>query len=160
MQGPSAERFVVLNLRVLAVSFTVTGLLFLFVPSGVLDVISDFGEIFGDFARAPHTQEYLWLALTFAYMALITVICVVAQGDVVRYRVLILILAIGKTVSSLTALAFFVIQDDVFIYLLNFIVDGYLAISSLWLWSLAGKIGRAGGGSTRPAGLGSPNGGP
>jgi nitric oxide reductase large subunit len=142
MQGPAAERFVVLNLRLLAASFAVVGILFVAVPSGVLDVISDVGEWFGNDTRAPHTQEYLWLALSFAYMVLITAICVVAQTDVVRYRVLIAILAIGKTTSSLTALAFFVIQEHVFIYLLNFLVDGFLAIAALWLWTLAGRVGR------------------
>ena len=38
MQGPAAERFVVLSLRLLAVSFAVVGILFIAVPSGVLDV--------------------------------------------------------------------------------------------------------------------------
>jgi len=142
MRGPAAERFVVLNLRLLAVSFAVVGILFVAVPSGVLDVISDFGELFGNHNRAPHTQEYLWLALSFAYMVLITAICLVAQTDVVRYRALILILAIGKTTSSLTALVFFLLQGHVFIYLLNFLVDGFLALAALWLWTLAGRIGR------------------
>jgi nitric oxide reductase large subunit len=142
MQGPAAERFVVLNLRLLAVSFAVVGILFVAVPSGVLDTISDVGEWFGNDTRAPHTQEYLWLALSFAYMVLIAAICLVAQTDVVRYRALIAILAVGKTTSSLTALAFFLIQEQVFVYLLNFLVDGFLAISALWLWSLAGRVGR------------------
>lgn len=142
MRGPAAERFVVFNLRLLAVSFAVVGILFVAVPSGVLDVISDVGEWFGNHNRAPHTQEYLWLALSFAYMVLITVICLVAQADVVRYRVLILILAIGKTASSLTAGVFFLIQGHVFIYLLNFLVDGFLALLALWLWTLAGRVGR------------------
>jgi nitric oxide reductase large subunit len=142
MQGPRAERFVVFNLRLLAVSFAVVGLLFLLVPSGVLDVISDVGEWFGNDHRAPHTQEYLWLALSFAYMVVITAICLVAQADVVRYRPLLLVLAAGKTASSLGSLAFFVIQDQVFIYLLNFLVDGFLAVFSVFLWSLAGRIGR------------------
>src|ERR1051325_2755484 len=142
MRGESAEKFVVLNLRLLAVSFAVVGILFIAVPSGVLDVISDVGEWFGNDTRAPHTQEYLWLALSFAYMVLITAICLVAQADVVRYRALILILAIGKTTSSLTALAFFLIQGHVFVYLLNFLVDGFLAWLALWLWMLAGRVGR------------------
>ena len=142
MQGQAAEKFVVFNLRLLALSFAVVGILFVAVPSGTLDVISDIGEWFGNETRAPHTAEYLWLALSFAYMVLITVICLVAQTDVVRYRVLILILAAGKTVSSLTALAFFLIQEHVFAYLLNFLVDGFLALLSLWLWSLAGRVGR------------------
>lgn len=142
MQGPRAERFVVFNLRLLAVSFAVVGLLFLLVPSGVLDVISDLGEWFGNDHRAPHTQEYLWLALAFAYMVVITGICLLAQADVVRYRPLLLILAAGKTASSLGSLAFFVIQEPVFAWLLNFLVDGFLALLALWLWVLAGRIGR------------------
>ncbi|HEX5609867.1 MAG TPA: hypothetical protein VFX45_07235 [Solirubrobacterales bacterium] len=142
MQGAKAERFVVANLRLLAVTFAVVGLLFITVPSGVLDVISDVGEWFGNDHRAPHTQVYLWLALSFAYMVVITGICIVAQSDVVRYRPLLLVLAAGKTASSLGSLLFFVIQEEVFIYLLNFLVDGFLAVLSLWLWVLAGRIGR------------------
>jgi nitric oxide reductase large subunit len=142
MRGERAEKFVVLNLRLLAVSFAVVGILFIAVPSGVLDVISDVGEWFGNNTRAPHTQEDLWLALSFAYMVVITGICLVAQMDVVRYRPLLLVLAAGKTASSLGSLAFFLIDEHVFIYLLNFLVDGALTLVALWLWSLAGRIGR------------------
>jgi nitric oxide reductase large subunit len=142
MQGERAERFVVFNLRLLAVTFAVVGILFIAVPSGVLDVISDVGEWFGNDHRAPHTQQYLWLALAFAYMVVITGICLVVQGDVVRYRPLLLILAAGKTASSLGSVAFFLVQEEVFIYLLNFLVDGSLALLSIWLWALAGRVGR------------------
>jgi nitric oxide reductase large subunit len=142
MQGPRAERFVVLGLRLLALTFAVVGILFIAVPSGVLDTISDVGEWFGNHNRAPHTQEDLWLALGFAYMVVITGICLVAQADPVRYRPLLLVLAAGKTASSLASLAFFTIDEQVFIYLLNFLVDGSLVLVSLWLWLLAGRIGR------------------
>jgi nitric oxide reductase large subunit len=142
MTGERTEKFVVLNLRVLAASFAVVGILFIAVPSGVLDTISDVGEWFGNDTRAPHTQEDLWLALSFAYMVVITGICLVAQMDVVRYRPLLLVLAAGKTASSLGSLAFFLIDEHVFIYLLNFLVDGFLALLSLWLFALAGRIGR------------------
>lgn len=142
MQGPAAERFVVLNLRLLALTFAVVGILFIAVPSGVLDVVSDLGNWIGSFPRAPHTQEDLWLALAFAYMVVITGICLVVQADVVRYRPLLLVLVAGKTASSLGSLAFYLIDEHVFIYLLNFLVDGFLALFSLWLWALAGRIGR------------------
>ena len=142
MRGTRAESFVVLSLRLLAISFAVVGILFIAVPSGVLDTISDVGEWFGNQTRAPHTQEDLWLALGFAYMVVITGICLVAQMDVVRYRPLLLVLAAGKTASSLGSLAFFLIDEHVFIYLLNFLVDGFLALLAIWLWSLAGRIGR------------------
>ena len=142
MRGEKAERFVVLNLRLLAASFAVVGLLFIITPDGVLDVISDLGDEIGNFTRAPETTEQFWLALAFAYMVVIAGICVVVQADVVRYRPLLLVLAAGKTASSLAALGFYLFDQDVFIYLLNFLVDGYLALLSLWLWALAGRVGR------------------
>ena len=142
MRGDRAEALVVLSLRALALSFAVVGILFIAVPSGVLDVISDVGGWFGNDTRAPHTQEDLWLALGFAYMVVITGICLVAQADVVRYRPLLLVLAAGKTASSLGSLGFFLVDQHVFIYLLNFLVDGFLALLALWLWSLAGRVDR------------------
>lgn len=144
MRGDKAEKFVILNLRLLAASFAVVGLCFIVFQNGVLDVISDLGDDIGGFTRAPHTGEQFWLALGFAYMVVITGICLVCQADVVRYRPFLLVLAAGKTASSLAALGFYVFDSDVFIYLLNFLVDGFLALSALWLWSLAGRV-------TRPA---------
>ena len=142
MRGPAAERFIVLSLRLMAVSFAVVGILFIAVPNGVLDTISDLGDSLGSFTRAPHGSEELWLALAFAYMVVITGICLVVQADVVRYRPLLLVLAAGKTASSLGSLGFYLFDQHVFIYLLNFLVDGFLALAALWLWSLAGRVDR------------------
>src|SRR4051795_9083604 len=138
MTGARAERFVVGNLRLLAVSFAVVGILFIAVPNGVLDVISDLGDEIGSFTRAPDTVEKFWLALAFAYMVVITGICLVVQADVVRYRPLLLVLAAGKTASSLATLAFFVFDEQVFAYLLNFLLDGSLVLIALGLWVLVG----------------------
>jgi len=142
MQGPAAERFVVTSLRLLALSFAVVGILFIAVPNGTLDVLSDFGEWFGNQTRAPHGDEQLWLALGFAYMVVITGICLVAQADPVRYRALLLVLAAGKTASSLGSLGFFLFDEQVFAYLLNFLLDGSLVLIALGLWVLAGRVGR------------------
>lgn len=143
MRGAKAEGFVVLNLRLMALGFAVVGLLFIAVPNGVLDTITDLGDAIGDFTPAPHGEEQLWLALGFAYMVVITGICLVAQADVVRYRPLLLVLAAGKTASSLASLGFYLFDQDVFIYLLNFLVDGFLALAALWLWSLSARVERA-----------------
>lgn len=140
MRGDRAEKFVVFNLRLLAASFAGVGLAFIVFQNGVLDLISDLGDELGGFTRAPHTDEQFWLGLGFAYMVVITGICVLAQADVVRYRALLLVLAVGKTASSLATLGFYLFDDDVFIYLLNFFVDGFLALAALWLWSLIGRV--------------------
>jgi hypothetical protein len=142
MTGERAERFVVLNLRLLALTFAAVGVIFIAEPDGTLEVISDLGDEIGSFTPAPETTEQFWLALGFAYMVVIAGICLVAQMDVVRYRPLLLLLAAGKVASSLAALGFYLFDQDVFIYLLNFLFDGFLALSALWLWSLAGKVAR------------------
>ncbi len=142
MRGEKAESFAVLGLRILALSFAVVGILFIAVPNGVLDTISDLGDELGGFSRAPHGSEQLWLSLGFSYMVVITALCLLAQADVVRYRALLLVLAVGKTASSLTSLGFYLFDDDVFAYLLNFLVDGSLVLVALWLWSLIGRIDR------------------
>lgn len=142
MKGERAERFVVANLRLLAASFAAVGLLFLIAPDGTLGVLDDLGDAIGDFTPAPETHQQLWLSLGFAYMVVITGICLVVAADVVRYRPLLLVLAAGKAASSLTSLAFFIFDADVFAYLLNFLVDGGLTLAALWLWSLAGTIPR------------------
>ncbi|MFI5028895.1 MAG: hypothetical protein ACHQCF_07955 [Solirubrobacterales bacterium] len=142
MRGPTAERFVVFSLRLLAISFAVVGILFIATPSGVLNTISNLGDDLGGFVRAPHGTEQLWLGLAFSYMVVITGICLIAQMDVVRYRPLLLLLALGKVSSSLSALGFYLFDQHVFIYLLNFLVDGSLVLVALWLWSLIGRIGR------------------
>src|ERR687891_1915397 len=142
MTGAAAERFVVFNLRLLAATFAIVGLLFLVAPDGTLSALDDFGDWLplGGFAAAPDTAEQLWLALGFAYMTVITGICLVVSTDVLRYRPLLLVLAAGKAASSLAALGFYLFDTDVFAYLLNFLVDGFLVLVAVGLWSLASRV--------------------
>ena len=140
MTGERAERFVVLNLRLMAIGFAITGFFFIAWPDGTLDRITELGHHFGFHTPAPPTEERLWLSLGFAYMVVITVIALIAQADVRALPAVMLALAAGKAASSITSLIFFA-EDDVFAYLLNGIVDGSLVFASLLLWSLAGRVG-------------------
>jgi hypothetical protein len=140
MTGERAERFVVFNLRLMAIGFAVTGFFFIAWPDGTLARLTEFGDNFGDFAVAPETEERLWLSLGFAYMVVITALCAIAQSDPVRHRPMLLALAAGKAASSVTSLVFFG-QDDVFVYLLNGLVDGFLVGAALLLYAIAGRIG-------------------
>jgi hypothetical protein len=140
MRGEKAERFVVFNLRLMAIGFAVTGFFFITWPDGTLARLTEFGDNLGDFTAAPETDERLWLSLGFAYMVVITALAWIASTDVVRHRPMLLALAAGKAASSITSFVFF-FQDDVFVYLLNGIVDGSLVGAFLLLWSLAGRVG-------------------
>jgi hypothetical protein len=140
MTGERAERFVVLNLRLMAIGFAITGFFFIAWPDGTLARLTEFGDNFGDFTPAPETDERLWLSLGFAYMVVITALAWIASTDPVRHRPMLLALAAGKAASSLTSFVFFA-QDDVFVYLLNGVVDGSLVGASLLLYALAGRIG-------------------
>jgi len=140
MTGEKAERFVVLNLRLMAIGFAVTGFFFIAWPDGTLARLTELGGHLGFDTPGPKTDERLWLSLGFAYMVVITFLAWIASTDVIRYRPMILALAAGKAASSITSWIFF-IEDDVFAYLLNGIVDGFLVFASLLLWSLAGRVG-------------------
>ena len=140
MSPGAAERLVILTMRALAATFAVVGLLFIVTPDGVIERMDEVGGWFGDFSKGAETDQSFWLGLGFAYMTVITGIALVVSLDVARYRPLLLVLAAGKAASSLTTGAFFAFDDDVFIYLLNFLVDGSLVFVSLFCWSLAGRV--------------------
>src|SRR4029453_9186775 len=108
MTGEKAERFVVFNLRLMAIGFAITGFFFIAWADGTLARLTEFGDHFGDFPAAPKTDERLWLSLGFAYMVVITALVLVAQADVVRYRPILLALAAGKRASSIPSLFFFI----------------------------------------------------
>ena len=78
MTGEKAERFVVLNLRLMAIGFAITGFFFIAWPDGTLARLTEFGDHFGDFTPAPKTDERLWLSLGFAYMVVITALALIA----------------------------------------------------------------------------------
>ena len=142
MEPARAERLVVLTMRALAVTFAVVGLLFIITPNGVLGRIDDVSNWIGSFPTAPQSDEKLWLALAFAYMTVITGIALLVSTNVGRYRPFLLVLAAGKAASSLAAGAFFVFGTNVFIYLLNFLVDGSLVLIVLGCWAISAPLER------------------
>ena len=107
-----------------------------------IGTLDDVGDAIGGFSDGPASEQKLWVALSFAYMVVITGIAAVVSTDVVRYRPLILVLAAGKIASSVPALAFFVFHSDDFMYLVTFLVDGSLVLVALWCWVLAGRVAR------------------
>ncbi|MFN8173668.1 MAG: hypothetical protein U0T02_01215 [Solirubrobacteraceae bacterium] len=140
MSPQRAESIVRTTMWVLAATFAVVGILFIATPAGVVGRVDDVGDWLGGFSPAPGTGVRLWLALGFAYMTVITGIALLVASDVARYRHVLLALAAGKAASSLAAGFYFAFDHHVFIYLVNFVVDGTLVAIVLWCWSLAGRV--------------------
>jgi hypothetical protein len=126
-------------MRALAVTFAVVGVLFIATPDGVIGTLDDVGNWLGSFPDGPPTDEKFWLALGFAYMTVIAGLAWVISLDPQRYRPMLLVLAAGKTASSLAAGAFFVFDREVFIYLANFVVDASLVGVALGCWAVLGS---------------------
>jgi hypothetical protein len=138
-----AEQVVVIAMRLMAAAFALVGLLFLLVPDAVLETMDRVGALLGRFEPPTLTGQPMWLGLAFAYMVVITGLALVAQADVGRYRPLLLVLAAGKAASSLTAGAFFLLDERSFVLLANFAVDAGLMAAALWCWRLAGRVQRS-----------------
>jgi hypothetical protein len=130
-------------MRGLAIGFAVVGILFISTPDGVIDTLDDVGDALGSFATGPGTDQKLWLALGFAYMAVITGLALVIATDPRRYRPFLLVLAAGKAASSLAAGAFYAFDEEVFAYLANFVVDLSLVGVAVGCWALLGRTAGA-----------------
>ena len=129
------EWWCVLTLRALAASFLVVGTLFFVFPDGTVRVMNAVGSALGNFPPAPASALRFWLSLSTGYMALVTALAYLAQRDLRQRRDLVMLLALGKGVSSLTCLGFYWWSLGAFIYLANFLVDGSITLMALAIWS-------------------------
>jgi len=119
--------------RALALAFGTTGLLFFLFPDGTIRFLDAVARPLG-FADAPLSALRFWLSLAVAYMVLVTLLAAEIARDPRGRAHLMPILAAGKATSSLTCLGYFVASSPTFVYLLNALVDGSLAVIVLAAW--------------------------
>jgi hypothetical protein len=113
-------------LRGLLGGLVVTGLLFLLIPYPVVRFLNYIGGLFG---LAPlDTGHQFYVVLAVAYMALVSAFCWVAVTGSRVQALPVRLLIFGKTMSSLLALLFFVVDVHAFAFLANFVVDGSIAL--------------------------------
>lgn len=134
------DRLALLTLRVLALSFAVVGMQFLLAPDATLASLDATGAYFGDFPATPATGARLWLALSVAYMLLVTLLAWLAQRDLARARPYLALLFAGKASSSLIALLAYRTVSPTFPYLANFVVDGAIALTVAAIWVAAPRL--------------------
>ncbi|MBI4209872.1 MAG: hypothetical protein HY538_09255 [Deltaproteobacteria bacterium] len=125
------EKGILWVVRILMVCFAVVGLIFLLFPEGTLRAVNQAGALLGDFHPVVTATNRFWLSLTFAFMVSVTGIAYFIQKDLERYGNLLILLALAKAASSLSCLAFYFTSAHAFVYLLNFAIDGSIALISL-----------------------------
>src|SRR5207248_2180577 len=123
--------------RSLAIAFGTTGLVFFLFPDGTIRFLDAVGRPLG-FSDAPVSALRFWLSLAVAYMVLVTLLAAAIARDPRGRAHLMPILAAGKATSSLTCLGYFVGSSSAFVYLLNALVDGSLALIVLVAWGVVG----------------------
>ena len=140
--GPqtSTEKFIKLNMVGLMWSFIIVGALFFIIPDGVAGFLNSVGSALGDFEDAPMIGFRLWLSLGTAYMVLVSILAYMIQKDLRGNRNLLLVLAAGKATSSITCLHFYIFSADAFGYLLNFLVDGSIALMCIAFYRMLDPI--------------------
>jgi hypothetical protein len=100
---------------------------FLLAPDATARVARRHRRVAGDFPRRPPYGARLWLALSVAYMLLVTLLALLAQRDL-RARPYLALLFAGEASSSLVALlAYRTVSPPS--YLANFVVDGAIALT-------------------------------
>jgi len=124
-----------------AVSFIITGLIFLFIPDRLLDIINMVSaSVFPSLTPASDSGKF-WLSMTVSMMAGISTISILIWRDVARYLHMAVPLVVMKFASALTGLSFFVAGlivpewgSDTLANLIVFIADFPLGVLMLFLY--------------------------
>jgi len=127
-----SARVAVWALRLLGVGFLVFGLLFAFAPTATVDYFSQWGTALGWKELPPPTDGGFWRVLAIAFMVMVTVLAFWGAQPTPARPTLLMVLVVGKLSSSIGALLFYWWVAPHFIYLLNFVVDGTIALVVLW----------------------------
>lgn len=123
----------------LTAGFLIVGALFLVFPDGVLTFFNRLSRPLG-MPEAPLVGRSLFLILASGYMYLVSLLAwlMFRHPDNKTFPML---LAQGKLATSLLSLAFFLFHGPFLIYLVNFVIDGFIAAG---VWRLS-RFRRAGG---------------
>lgn len=111
------------------VVFGVVGLIFLLIPGHVLVFFNSVSPALGlPEAEIPPTGFYHILAVAYMYLVSLLAYLMYRYPD---NKILPLILAHGKLVSSFLSLGFFVLHRNYLIYITNCLIDGAIGFTFL-----------------------------
>jgi len=116
----------------LAMVFAAVGMIFLFLPNGLLRFFNRISKPIG-MAESPENGLAFFLVLAVAYMYLVTLLAWM-MGRHPENPVFPLLLANGKIGSSLVSFGFFFFSRPYLIVLSNGIIDGLIGCAVLLLY--------------------------
>ena len=137
----TAERRLSLWLRIWAPLFALGGAAFYLVPKQVTSNLNVAARMSG-LEESPVDADNIWLVLAVAYMALITRLAQSAAAEPLKRQDLVEMLILGKAVSSLGALGYFLGRRRSYAFGLNFVLDGGICATT---WALLGAARREAG---------------
>lgn len=115
----------------LVIIFAVVGLMFLFLPDTVLAFFNNISVYFG-LPKAPLQGNGFYLILASAYMYLVTLLAYLMYRHP-EQKIYPFLLTHGKMASSIISIYLFLTHKPYLIYLANFVIDGFIGISVLFL---------------------------
>lgn len=112
--------------------FAVVGLLFLFLPNGVLTFFNSIAAQFG-MKQSPVQGINFYLILASGYMYLVSLLAYMMYKHPDNHY-FPLLLANAKLASSVLSLCFFIVHEPYLIYITNCIVDGSIGLLVLYFY--------------------------
>jgi hypothetical protein len=112
--------------------FAIVGILFLVFPDKVLILFNNVSSYWG-MPQSPLIGHNFYLILATGYMYLVTVLAFLMFRNP-EVRVYPVLLAHAKLASSFLSLMLFLFHAHYLIYLVNFVIDGFIGLVALYFY--------------------------
>jgi hypothetical protein len=122
---------------VLALTFALVGLIFLFMAEGVLVFFNELSRQLG-MMPAPVEGTHFYLVLAVAYMYMVTLLAYKMYRQPQNRQYLVLLIN-AKSASSFLSVLLFILQQPYLIYITNAIADGSIALFLLFFLLKPGR---------------------
>ena len=139
MELTKAERNLKIVCGILGIVFLGAEMVFLFLPEQLFEVINTLSSAVSDLPVAPYSTEKFWASLTNAMMLMIVYISFAVYQDVKKNINMVPILILGKFVSSVSGVLYFLVSSRYFAHLTVFITDFPIFLIVLYFYRQAKK---------------------
>lgn len=134
------ERQLRLVLTISGWTYLVVGFAFALLPGKLMHLVNQLSvRTLPGLPLVQISPVKFWVALSFSMMMTIAAICFVAALNIRRNKIFIIPLLIAKSASALSGLAYFILSATCLAYLLIFIVDGSIFLTTLFFYLRANR---------------------